>query len=133
MIYEKRPSQCAGLECWDTSTFMELYDRPRLTRKDLFPGDEIQALIEEHDRRCAYLSIERAVKRIGSKGKQAVKDLIDLVQYDHRVRGVAVREMGHPPESTDLLFGRSLTRTLPMFGIKAENQPDGSIVLKRYE
>jgi Fe-S-cluster containining protein len=130
-IYENRPAQCAALECWDTSTFMRLYGQPRLERRDIIRDEKVFALIEEHEQRCAYVEIERVIKKIGAEGKKAISHLIDIIQYDHRVRHIAVHEFGQSAQGMDLLFGRGLIHTLVMFGLKAETRQDGSLLLKR--
>lgn len=130
-IYRGRPAQCAALECWDTSLFMDVYEGPKLIRKNIIHDSRVLGLMEEHDQRCAYVEMERVIKKIGSRGKGAIEELISLIQYDHRIRQIAIHELDVPPESTDLYFGRALPHTLGMFGIKAETQPDGSLILKK--
>jgi len=130
-IYENRPSQCAALACWDTSVFMEIYEGPGLTRRDLIRDEGALTLMEEHEERCDYARIERIVKRLSVDGDSAARELVDAIQYDHRVRQAAVHELGRSPGESDLLFGRALIHNLPVFGLEAETRPDGSLRLRR--
>ena len=123
-IYDRRPVECQALQCWDTRAIEVLYDRERLTRKDVLEGVEgLWELIRDHDRRCAYPIIRNQAGRLsGAAAEQtAALDIItEMVKYDESLRKL-LAENGHAPETMlDFLLGRPLTATLHGFHIKAE-------------
>ena len=79
-IYDHRPAQCAALACWDVSEFMEVYDSPKVARKDIVRDKILLDLIEKHEERCGYRTVEDCVKRIESEGEKAVNELIALLK-----------------------------------------------------
>jgi len=132
-IYERRPSQCAALECWNPRTFMEVYEHPRAERSHVIDDPNLLGFIEEHESVCGYPVVDRAVKEIGREGKAAVEGLIRILQEDHRFRVQAVQSLGVPEDALEFVLGRPLTRTLHMFGLRLEERPDGSLFLTRIE
>ncbi len=132
-IYERRPSQCAALECWNPKAFMEVYERPRAERSHLIDDPNLLGFMEEHESVCGYLAVDRAVKEMAREGQAAVEKLIRLIQEDHRFRVQAVQGLGVPEEALGFVLGRPLTRTLHMFGLQLEERPDGSFLLTRIE
>lgn len=130
-IYGHRPAQCAALECWDRTAFMEVYDHPRAERRHLVEDARLMSFVDEHEDRCGLDRVDRAVKRMGREGKQGVTDLINILQEDHRMRCQAGQELGIPEGALDFYFGRPLTRILHQFGLQLKERPDGSLLLKR--
>ena len=128
-IYEKRPVQCSALKCWDTTDFLRVYKGPKLERKALIDDGTLLGLIEEHDRRCSYASLEGDVKKIEREGERAIERIIDRLKFDFHLRPFISEKLGISPIEMDFFFGRPLIRTLPMFGLKAIQEPDGSFLL----
>ena len=121
-IYDHRPVECRALQCWDTRPIEGLYNRERLTRRDLLRGVEgLWALIEDHERRCDYRRIRDLVGRLSGEPadqKAAMGTVTDMVKYDESLRQLLV-ENGHTPaDMLDFLLGRPLVETLPGFHIK---------------
>ena len=121
-IYDHRPAECRALQCWDTRSIEGLYDRERLTRRDLLQGVEgLWALIEDHERRCDYRRIRDLSGRLSGEPadqKAAMGTVTDMVKYDESLRQLLV-ENGHTPAGMlDFLLGRPLVETLPGFHIK---------------
>jgi Fe-S-cluster containining protein len=122
-IYDRRPQECRALQCWDTRAIADLYDRDRLTRRDLL-GDVagLWELIEDHDRRCAYRRLRGQAARLANPSQRsaALEAITDMVKYDESLRGLLV-ENGHAPEGLlDFLLGRPLTASLHGFHIRVE-------------
>lgn len=132
-IYDNRPAQCASLKCWDTAEFLELYKAPRLQRRDLIEDGVLLALMEEHDKRCGYATLERIAREIPVEGEEAVTKIMGLLKFDFYLRPFAHEKLNIPLEETDFFFGRPLIETIVMFGLKVLKQPDGGFFLTRLD
>jgi len=130
-IYEHRPMQCAALKCWDTTEFLEVFQGPKLRREQVTENQVLLGLMEEHDRRCSYALLEKLVGEIGSKGEEAVEEILDLLRFDYLLRPFVADKLGLNPEEMDFFFGRPLTETITMFGLQVVQEPDGSFILTK--
>jgi hypothetical protein len=121
-IYDRRPVECRALQCWDTRAIAALYDRDRLTRRDLL-GDVagLWDLVEDHERRCSYRVLGNEASRLASHPRERTAILAaitDMVKYDESLRSLLV-EKGHASQGLlDFLLGRPLTASLHGFQIK---------------
>ena len=123
-MYDRRPLECRSLQCWDTRSIEALYDRDRLTRRDLLGGIAgLWELIEDHDRRCSYRVLREQAARLASRPARqtpALAAITDMVKYDESLRRLLV-ENGHASESLlDFLLGRPLVASLHGFHVKVE-------------
>ncbi|MBW1800800.1 MAG: YkgJ family cysteine cluster protein [Deltaproteobacteria bacterium] len=130
-IYEKRPAQCASLKCWDTRDFMAVYERPKLRRKDVIHDGVLLGLIESHEDRCGYSKVEDSVTRIRREGEKAVERLIDLMKFDFNLRPFVSQKLDINQDEMGFCFGRPLTETISMYGLKVTQEPDGSFFLTK--
>ena len=128
-IYEHRPSQCSALFCWDEQAFMRVHEGPKLERKAIIQDTILLGLMEQHEKRCSYRVLENLVRQIETQGAQAVEELIALLRFDHELRPFVSEKMGMDFNEMDLIFGRPLTKTITMFGLKVVREPDGSFYL----
>ena len=128
-IYELRPIQCVALKCWDESEFMRVYAEPKADRRDIIRDNNLLRLMAEHEKRCAYSLLDRYVKQIESSGEKAVESILQLLKFDHDIRLLVPEKLGIDADGLDLIFGRPLTETIPMFGLKVVREPDGSFLL----
>lgn len=130
-IYAHRPTQCAALKCWDVSEYMDVYNTPKAHREDMISDKVILELIGKHERRCSYVLVESYVRQIQEMGEPAVDRILELLRFDHHLRPFAAERLGRslPLEEMDLVFGRPLVHTIPMFGLKVVREPDGSFFL----
>jgi Fe-S-cluster containining protein len=124
-IYDHRPVECRAMQCWDTQAIEALYEKERLTRRDLLQGVAgLWELIEDHERRCNYRQINELAGRLSgepAEQKTALGAITDMVKYDESLRQLLV-ENGHTPAGMlDFLLGRPLTHTLPGFHIQVES------------
>lgn len=128
-IYEQRPAQCVALKCWDTTEILKVYQGPKPVRNDIVEDRILLGVIEEHEKRCGYSTLEGYVKRIEADGEKAVEKILELLRFDHHLRPFISEKLGLNPEETDLFFGRSLIETISMFGLKVTREPDGTFSL----
>lgn len=128
-VYEHRPAQCSAQACWDEQEFMRIHEGPKLERKAIIRDTILLELIEQHENRCRYRKIENLVQQIETQGETAVDELIALLRFDHELRPFVSEKMGLDLHDMDLIFGRPLTETIAMFGLKVMRQPDGSFYL----
>ncbi len=128
-VYSQRPAQCAALQCWDTAEFMATYNSPKAKRKDLITDKTLLRLIEEHERRCDYRTLEAHVRQIESKGESAVAGVIELLRFDLHLRSFVPKKLAISSDEMDFVFGRPLVATIPMYGLKVVRESDGGFFL----
>ena len=128
-IYEYRPIQCRALACWDEREFMRVYARPKLSRRDVINDRDLLRLMAEHDKKCSYMELEKYVRHIEKEGERAVKAILELLKFDHRIRLLISEKLGIDSGEMDFLLGRPFTETIPMFGLKVIREQDGSFLL----
>jgi hypothetical protein len=129
VIYENRPAQCASLKCWNTAEFMALYQSPKLHRQDVIENGVLLGLIEEQEKRCSYAALCDHVSRISEEGDKAVNRILELLKFDFHLRPFVAQKLGLMIEEMEFFFGRPLTETIVMFGLKVERQPEGGFLL----
>lgn len=129
-IYDHRPMECRTLKCWDTEDIEKIYAENRLTRKDLISSVEgLWELVESHQARCAYDILTRYVDALEKSSREKpLKGILDLIEYDINIRELVVQKAGLDPELTDFLFGRPITETLRIYGIKIKKE-EGEYIL----
>jgi len=131
-VYTYRPAECRVLNCRDTRDIEAIYEKERLTRRDLLEGvSALWELVDDHQRQCAYeelLPLAGALRR--EKSESDEEALLYRVRYDLHLRDVVTRKGGIDPDMLDFLFGRPLTVTLNGFGIDFR-QTDGRLSITR--
>ena len=132
-IYEYRPIQCKALACWDESEFMRVYARPKADRRDIIRDKIVLGLMKEHDKRCSYMELDKFVRQIKKEGEEAVRKILEVLKFDHHIRTFTSKKLGIGFSEMDFLFGRPLTGTITMFGLKVIKQPDGTFFLTTLE
>lgn len=124
-IYPYRPLECRVLTCWDTREILRVYDRQRLTRKNLVGGvPGLWPLVEAHQLRCDWHRINAWIvpgRGIDSANQQALKEMIG---YDEAMRQL-VAEKGMDSGLMPFLFGRPLVAVLKALLIPV-NQTDAA-------
>ena len=128
-IYEYRPIQCKALACWDESEFMRIYARPKGDRRDIIRDKTVLGLMNEHDRRCSYSELDKCVRQIEREGERAIGGILEVLRFDHHIRTFTSKKLGIDLNEMDFLFGRPLTETITMFGLKVIKKSDGSFFL----
>lgn len=129
-IYENRPMECRSLKCWDTREIERVYDKNRLTREDLLSGVAwLWELIGEHAIRCDYEMIGRFAAMLdGEESDTALEGMRAAFAYDAGLRSLCVQEGRIRADMTDFIFGRPLTETIRMFGLKVADTPERFIL-----
>ena len=128
-IYEYRPIQCKALACWDESEFMRVYARPKVDRRDIIRDKIILGLMKEHDKRCSYSELDKGVRQIEQEGERAIGRILEALRFDQHIRTFTSKKLGIDSSEMDFLFGRPLTQTITMFGLKVIKKSDGSFFL----
>jgi Fe-S-cluster containining protein len=128
-IYEHRPIQCAAMKCWDERDFIQVYREPKADRRDLIHDRNLLRLMEAHEERGGYALLERDVRDIETIGEKAVEKILAILKVDHDIRSLTQQKLGVDSDDLDLIFGRPLTETISMFGLKVVRELDGSFFL----
>jgi Fe-S-cluster containining protein len=127
-IYKNRPLECQVLFCGDPEPLLKIYDKERITRKDVLPeGHPVFEIIEEHDQKCSPHKLAELAKNILENWEDSAElqvDLLEMLVYDKSIRDLLVEKSGLPADSMDFFFGRSLNRVVSGFGIIAT--PNGN-------
>ena len=129
-IYANRPIECRTLKCWDTRAIEGIYEKNRLTRKDLLSEvDGLWDLVEAQQKRCSYETIGQLVSELKRTRSNAVAgQIIEMVEYDKQLRTLVVQNGRLDAEILEFLFGRPLGQTIRAFGLEIEII-DGKITL----
>jgi Fe-S-cluster containining protein len=129
-IYPDRPLQCRAQACWDPAPAMDLANQPALTRQDIFQGvDLLLEIISEHERRCGFEELTAAFDKLSESNGHDVDDVLRLLSYEEHFRQFVCEKFHIPPENAELVFGRSFSEMLGLFGYHAVDGPDGTRVL----
>ena len=125
-VYDNRPLECRALKCWDTREIEKIYSKNRLARKDLLSNVEgLWGLVEDHQKRCSYEALTLFIDILKKEKKDgALKDILDIIEYDAQIRELVVQKGGLDPEMTDFIFGRPITETIRIYGFKIKKQGD---------
>ncbi len=126
-IYEARPLECRKLKCWDTKEIVSFYDTTRISRKELlFSLDELWSLVLNHQDRCSYQKVATLAGQIkqNKNDHTALQKLNDIIQYDSSLRQLMVEKNPMISEKLEFLFGRPLTLTILLYGLKLKQSSD---------
>lgn len=126
LIYADRPLQCRAQACWDPKPATELTGTPYLTRTEIFDGvDLLLGLIEEHDKRCPFEKLHGAFERLRETRGNSVEEVLQLLSYEDHFRNFLGKQLNIPEENEPLVFGRSFSEMVPIFGFKVIIGTDG--------
>lgn len=129
-IYDDRPMECRILNCWDTEEIQRIYPQNRLTRKDLISSVEgLWELVEDHQARCSYDLLKLHIDALDKDHRnEALEGILNIIEYDNKIRGLSVQKAGLDPDLTDFLFGRPIMETIKIYGIKIKEK-EGKYIL----
>lgn len=130
-IYDQRPVECEALKCWDTEKIKGIYSSRRLTRRHLISKVKgLWELVEDHQDHCDYGYIAELVEKVrrSCPVKEAMSELLDLIRYDQHLREVTMERANLDPEMLLFLFGRPLSFTIKLFGMKMVHTEQGAVV-----
>jgi len=129
-VYASRPMQCRIQQCWNPKNYDTIVKMPALRRKALLgvTGD-LWEMIREHERRCSYAELARVMARLAATKGRTIAELLDVLAYDDNVRTFTVEKLGLDPRIMDFLFGPPMRDAIWAYGLKVEDQPDGSVLV----
>ena len=131
-IYDQRPLECRVLECWQPEGLASIYNRNRLSRKDiLMPKNPcLWNLVAEHQSRCDYSEVAR-LARLWLEGDKTgpAAALLEIMRYDTSLRQTCSREGGIAEAMLDFLFGLPLSVTIARFGLQLARSRKGKYFL----
>lgn len=125
-IYPKRPAECRALECADPEPLKEMYEKDRLSRRDLLPeGHPLLELLDAHDENCSPQRLADLCKAVLEAGdKEAVNAIGEMITYDETIRAQVAEKAGVSPEAMHFLFGRPIPTMLAGLGLRMEQTGD---------
>lgn len=127
-IYDSRPTQCRSQECWNPNA--EVDNGVPLTRKDLLKGvGELWDIIERHEERCSHEELSRSMARLAATKGQTIDEIVEMLRFDQHVRDFLRDRLNLPSEAMEFFFGRPVRETIDAYGLKVEDQPDGSFLV----
>lgn len=130
-IYAGRPLECRAQLCDDEERLKAVYEKDRLTRRDLLPeGHPLLELVEEHDARCSVRRLSGLARRVAGDDREALEEVGAILAYDAELRRVVPEKTGLPAEAMEFLFGRPLERVLAAIGLDVRHE-DGRTVLRK--
>ena len=127
-IYDDRPSECAAMQCWDTSEIEGMYNTRRLTRRHLLAKVEgLWDLVVHHQERCDYGHVAELADRIRQHRRvdEAEKELLELIRLDQHLREVTLERVKLDPGMLEFLFGRPLSLTIKLFKLRITKTETG--------
>ncbi|MBI4965083.1 MAG: YkgJ family cysteine cluster protein [Desulfomonile tiedjei] len=129
-IYESRPSQCRSQECWNPEASVEAAEGAPLTRKDLLEAaGPLWEVILRHEERCSHNELSRSMARLSATRGQCVEEVLEILRFDHHAREFIAEKLNLDPASLDFFFGRPLKESLGLYGLRLQEQGDGSYLL----
>jgi hypothetical protein len=57
-----------------------------------------------------------------NKAHHAFKGIVDIIEYDARIRELVVQKGGLDPEMIDFIFGRPVKETIKRYGVELRKQ-----------
>ncbi|MBU2513135.1 YkgJ family cysteine cluster protein [bacterium] len=123
-IYENRPLECRVLKCWDTKEIENIYNKDRLTRKDIIGHiSGLWEIIEEHQEKCSFSKIKCILdQNPGKLEGDALGSLLEAVQYDISIRSLLIEKTDTDPNLLPFLLGNPLQGILKKFGIELKKR-----------
>ncbi len=131
-IYEDRPKQCRDQECWNpeqSGTSDVLLDREALLKE----AGSLWEIIKKHEEKCSHRELKTAIAKLGATKGQTVEEILELLRNDHFIREWVRENFEVDPEVLSLFFGKPLKDSLPPYGLKVDQEPDGCFVLSPAE
>ncbi len=117
-IYPHRPLECRVLKCWDVRESVQIYNRSRLTRKDILGRIKgLWELIEDHQIKCSYTKFRELLIKtdmVQSSDVKHRKMIDEMIGYDKHLRALMIQKNYLKENALDFIFGRPLTEGLKM-------------------
>ena len=88
-------------------------------------------MIKEHQERCDYGKVARALAELAAGQEEAGETLFEALHFDHYLRQMLISDWELTPAATELLLGRPVADFLKAQGIDAILTPEGVFKLER--
>lgn len=113
-IYTDRPLECRTLECWNPKNLEIIYEKNRLTRKDLLSGIEgLWELVQDHSRQCSFKIINQLLEDIRkNRTPESLEKIRFIISYDDQIRKLTIEKAKLDPDLLDFVFGIPLSEIL---------------------
>ncbi len=122
--------ECKVFKCWDIREIVRIYAKNRLTRQDLISSIQgLWELVKDHQKQCSYGMLTFFIDSLSTEKKnEALKGILEIIEYDVKIRKLVVQKANLEPDLTDFLFGRPITETIRIYGLKIKKE-DGKYIL----
>ncbi|MGE4290668.1 MAG: YkgJ family cysteine cluster protein [Desulfovibrio sp.] len=131
-IYENRPLECRALLCENDAQLKAIYDKERLSRRDLLPeGHPLLEVVEDHDRHCSPRRLTSLARSVAEGDHAALEELGAILAYDQELRRAIPEKTGLPQEAMEFLLGRPLDRVLTGIGLEVRHDGERTVLRKR--
>ena len=131
-IYEQRPLQCRWLECWSGRHAGQLGQRPRLSRAEVFTGDDIAlALTVEFEQKLPATQLARLLAAAAEGEQEAGQEALAFMEKDHGLRRAISERYGYGLDGLDLLLGRPAMVIAKSYGLAVELDGEDHPVLRK--
>ncbi len=119
-IYDSRPLECRILKCWDTTDIETIYDKDRLTRKDLLGHiDGLWEIITDHQEECSYDKVRDLIDQNPEKlDKDAARKILEMIQYDATIRPMVLEKGNLDSNMLDFLFVIPIAKALKRLSLE---------------
>lgn len=123
-IYERRPLECRELQCWNPARLERIYERDRLSRRDLLAGiDGLWELVEDHERRCDYDRIRSWLQGLSGPGADENRRRLEEARsYDADARRLLISRGGLEAGMLDFLLGRPVEQVVRLLERRAAEE-----------
>jgi Fe-S-cluster containining protein len=129
-IYESRPLQCRGQECWNPQNQDEIGKEEMLVRETfLRETGPLWDIVQRHEERCSHDRLSRVMAKLEATKGHAVEELLELLRFDQHVRHFIMEKFNLHPDTHDFLLGRSLADSIEAYGLRVVEEPDGTFLL----
>jgi Fe-S-cluster containining protein len=134
-VYDSRPVECRLLKCWDIKPIVSMMNKNLLTREIVFQKIEgLGQLIQEHDEKCSYGEIRNLLGKIETgTDEEALQRLKEIILFDVNIRELVSEKQKAASHMLDLIFGRSLVKTMDQFKYKVSFSANNSLVISPHK
>ena len=131
-IHDSKPVECAALDCKNPENIEQVMRDGLISRAHLAsPGSGMGDLLLEHEAKCPMSTVAPLAQRLASGDKGAARPLLELVEYDRKLRAALVQKAGAKDSELDFFFGRPLFMSVEAFGLQLIRKAKASYALKR--
>lgn len=126
-IYENRPIQCRFQECWNPEALEKLWQKKKLTRRDILKNDQdLMDLLELHDKRCDPERLDHLfIQWHKTRDTRMLDQVLEILRQDVAIRSLAMTKLNRDEEELNFLLGRPLAEIVRSYGLRIELDQEG--------